>query len=138
MPTPPSEKNKRGTFRDDRDAGKTEIRLAFTNNGPVMPDWMVVGEDDLTVAARSIWDEIHPNVTALGVSECDSPLFARYCHLEASVRALMNSGQLPDMKVMTQLRQMEELLRIAGPKSRVNIKQAKQDDNPFKRNGKRG
>jgi hypothetical protein len=138
-PIPASEKAARGTFRQDRDAHK--VQLVVDNDGPVMPPHMVETEDenDLTKIARAIWVELHPIVTALGASECDSSLFARYCYLEADARALMVQGILPSNGKMTQLRQMEEMLRIAGPKSRVaGAKPMGGDSNPFKRNGKRG
>jgi hypothetical protein len=118
-PIPASEKAQRGTFRQDRDAHK--LQIVASNDGPVMPVHMHESEDEspFVTLARSIWVELHPMVTAMGVSECDSALFARYCFLEADARALMVQGVLPSTAKMTQLRQMEELLRIAGPKSRV-------------------
>ena len=128
-------KEARGTWRPDRDAHKGPT-LVVNNNGPVMPPHM---QDDnaLAIIARSIWEELHPQVTALGIGECDSALFARYCFLEADARSLMANGVLPTMTKMTQLRQMEELLRIAGPKSRISTKPNDNSRNPFSRNGKR-
>ena len=137
-PIPAEEKVARGTFRDDRDAHK--VQLVVDNDGPVMPLHMHEHEDEnsLVTAARRIWVELHPQVTALGVGEPDSALFARYCFLEADCRALMYSGIIPASAKLTQLRQMEELLRIAGPKSRVAGQKPTGDGNPFKRNGRRG
>jgi hypothetical protein len=137
-PIPAHEKEARGTFRADRDAHK--LQLVVDGDGPVMPSHMHESEEEnpLVKIARCIWAELHPIVTAMGARECDSALFARYCFLEADARALMVQGLLPSTGKMTQLRQMEELLRIAGPKSRVGQKPSGGDANPFKRNGKRG
>lgn len=136
-PIPASEKTSRGTFRPDRDAHK--VQLVVDNDGPIMPDYMLPRDDESSLAkiARSIWAELHPIVAAMGVAECDSALFARYCHLEADARALMVQGILPSNVKMTQLRQMEELLRIAGPKSRVGQQKGAGEANPFKQNGRK-
>lgn len=60
-------------------------------------------------------------VMAAGVTDVDSNFLARYCALEAEVRAAFSAkdGELPSAAYLTNLRQMEELLRIAGPKSRI-------------------
>ena len=130
---PIEEKEARGTVRADRDEGR--MTLVVDNNGPVMPDYMIVGGEN-TELARRIWDELHPKVTALGIGECDSALFARYCCLEAATRAMLATGVLPRMANMTQLRQMEEMLRIAGPRSRIGNKTT-EPVNPFRSNGSR-
>lgn len=137
-PIPASEKANRGTWRADRDGHKVQVVLAAENNGPIMPEFLLDDENPLAIIARDIWTRFHPIVTSFGVTEGDSNLFARYCMLEADARALMAQGVLPSTSKMTQLRQMEELLRIAGPKSRVGQKPSGDGGNPFQKNGRRG
>ena len=134
---PLEDKIARGTRRKDRDDHKGPT-LAVSNDGPVMPSYMMDDSNPLAIIARSVWQDLHPKITALGIGDLDVNLFTRYCFLEADVRATMSTGVMPGMAKMTQLRQMEELLRIAGPKSRVTVKQGGPEANPFQRNGKRG
>lgn len=126
----PTEKFNRGTIRPHRDGMKTEI--VVPGNPPIMPDY-------LTVEAIDVWQEVLGRVMAAGVTEVDSALLARYCSLEALVRKAFNAGcEPPPAAYLTVLRQHEELLRIAGPKSRVGgggAANGNQTANPFKRNG---
>lgn len=111
-PETPSTKLARGTFQPVRDGVKTEIIVP--GDPPVRPDY-------LSPAAIDVWQEVIGRVMAAGVTEADSALLARYCALEAEVRAAFAEigGELPSAAYITALRQMEELLRIAGPKSRI-------------------
>lgn len=131
-PEPPSGKLARGTFQPVRDGLKTEV--VVPGNPPVMPDY-------LTAEAELVWQEAIGRVMSAGVTEVDSALFARYCSLEALVRKTFNAaGEPPPAAYLTVLRQHEELLRIAGPKSRVGgggAPDGKTSGNPFARNGHR-
>lgn len=112
-PETPTTKAARGTFQPARDGGKTEI--VVPGDPPMQPDY-------LTPAAIEVWQEVLPRVMAAGVTEVDSALLARYCSLEAEVRiAFRSGGDIPSAAYLTVLRQHEELLRIAGPKSRVGV-----------------
>ncbi|AHE52628.1 hypothetical protein [Sphingomonas sanxanigenens] len=97
--------------------------------------------DYLTPEAIEVWHEVLGRVMAAGVTEVDSALLARYCSLEALVRkAFAAGGEPPPAAYLTVLRQHEELLRIAGPKSRVGsggAADASKPGNPFARNGHR-
>lgn len=129
---PPSSKLARGTFQPVRDGMKTELVVA--GDPPIQPDY-------LTPEAIEVWQEQVGRVMAAGVTEIDSALFARYCSLEALVRKAFNAGgEPPPAAYLTVCRQYEELLRIAGPKSRVGaggkVDGAK-PSNPFARNGHR-
>ena len=127
----PSAKAARGTLRPVRDGMKTEIIVP--GDPPIMPDY-------LTAEAIDVWQEVLGRVMAAGVSEVDSALLARYCSLEALVRkAFKADGEPPPAAYLTVLRQHEELLRIAGPKSRVGggATDGKSTGNPFARNGHR-
>lgn len=107
----PGTKLARGTFQPIRDGLKTEIIVP--GDPPVRPDY-------LTAAAVDVWHEVIGRVMSAGVSEVDSALLARYCSIEAEVRVAFKSGEdLPSAAYLTVLRQYEELLRIAGPKSRI-------------------
>lgn len=128
---PPSTKLARGTFQPVRDGLKTEI--VVPGDPPIMPEY-------LTPDAIVVWQETIGRVMSAGVTECDSSLFARYCSLEAEVRvAFKSGGELPSAAYLTVLRQHEELLRIAGPKSRVGGGGADgaKPANRFARNGAR-
>jgi hypothetical protein len=129
---PPSSKLARGTFQPVRDGARTEIIVP--GDPPIMPDY-------LTAEAIDVWQEVIGRVMAAGVTEIDSALLARYCSLEALVReAFKQGGEPPPAAYLTVLRQHEELLRIAGPKSRVGgggDTNAAKSGNPFKRNGHR-
>ncbi|MDO7841090.1 hypothetical protein [Sphingomonas immobilis] len=129
----PSVKAARGTLRPIRDGLKTEI--VVPGNPPAMPDY-------LTAEAIDVWHEVLGRVMSAGVTEVDSALLARYCSLEALVRKAFNAGgEPPPAAYLTVLRQHEELLRIAGPKSRVGSAGAAdggtKPGNPFARNGHR-
>jgi hypothetical protein len=126
----PTEKAAAGTLRPFRDAGITELIVA--GNPPIAPDYM-------TAEAIDVWQEAIGRVMSAGVTEVDSSLFARYCSLEALVRkAFASGGEPPPAAYLTVLRQHEELLRIAGPKSRVGGgggSDGSKPSNPFQRNG---
>lgn len=130
---PPSTKKARGTFQPVRDGMKTELIVA--GSPPMMPDY-------LTPGAIDVWQEAIGRVMSAGVTEIDSALFARYCSTEALVRAAFKAaGDPPPAAYLTMLRQYEELLRIAGPKSRVTggggTNGGTAPSNPFARNGQR-
>lgn len=131
-PKTPSEKAATGTLRPFRDGLKTEI--VVPGDPPMRPDY-------LTAEAIDVWQEVIGRVMAAGVSEVDSALLARYCSLEALVRKAFNAGGVPPPAAyLTVLRQHEELLRIAGPKSRVGSGGGTHGGttaNPFARNGHR-
>ena len=131
-PETPAVKFDRGTIRPHRDGLKTEIIVP--GNPPVMPDY-------LTAEAIDVWQEVLGRVMAAGVTEVDSAILARYCSLEALVRAAFKAGgDPPPAAYLTVLRQHEELLRIAGPKSRVGGgggADGGKPGNPFQRNGHR-
>jgi hypothetical protein len=130
-PETPSTKIDRGTFQPIRDGVKTEIIVP--GNPPVMPDY-------LTAEAIDVWHEVLGRVMSAGVTEVDSALLARYCSLEALVRKSFNAESAPPSAYLTVLRQHEELLRIAGPKSRVGgggAVNGGSTGNPFARNGHR-
>lgn len=128
----PSAKLARGTFQPVRDGVKTEIIVP--GDPPQMPDY-------LTPEAIEVWGEQIGRVMSAGITEIDSAMFARYCSLEALVRQAFKAGaEPPPAAYLTVLRQHEELLRIAGPKSRVGgggSADAIKSANPFKRNGHR-
>lgn len=131
-PDTPSEKEARGTLRPVRDSGRQEITVP--GDPPMMPEY-------LTPEAIVVWQELLGRVMAAGITEVDSAMFARYCSLEALVRKAFNAGgEPPPAAYLTVLRQHEELLRIAGPKSRVGSGgkvDGSTPGNPFSRNGHR-
>lgn len=125
---PPSTLAARGTFQPCRASGRTEI--VVPGDPPMMPDY-------LTPEAQIVWQEEIGRVMAAGVAEPDSSLFARYCATEALARKAFQQGEAVPASVLTVLRQYAEMLRIAGPKSRVGVGDNGKASNPFARNGAR-
>jgi len=125
---PPAVKRDRGTYRPDRDGGMVEYIVP--GSPPQMPDY-------LSAEATAVWQENIGRVLAAGVTELDSDLFARYCSLEAMLRRAFASGEAPPAAFITAQRQMAELLRIAGPRSRVGVRSEAAATNPFAKHGRR-
>lgn len=118
----------RDTFRPDRHADRGIV--VVQGDPPAMPD-------GLTAEAEIVWQETLGRVMQVGVCEPDSAFLARYCAMEAISRETLAKGEPIPVGVMTALRQYEELMGIAGPKSRVGVKQDGKSSNPFARNGRR-
>lgn len=129
-PEPPGTKLARGTFQPCRDGDK--VQIITPGDPPMMPDYLM---DD--PGAVDVWQETLPRVMAVGATEADSSILARYCAMEARSRETLRGGEPIPASVMTALRQYEELLRIAGPKSRVGVRTDGKPSNPFARNGRR-
>lgn len=127
---PVAQKLARATYSPGRDAGK--VQIITPGDPPEMPAYLQ--RDD---AAMDVWRETLPRVMATGVAEVDSSFLARYCMTEARCREILESGEMVTAAMMTMLRQHEELLGIAGPKSRIGRKPDGQSTNPFTRNGRR-
>jgi phage terminase small subunit len=106
----PELKKARGTFQPCRD--RDEVAVSERMRHPVMPDY-------LTLEAQAVWAEEYERAVTAHVTELDSSLFARYCALEAVVRALLKKSELPTGNLLTELRRMQECLGLAGPSSRV-------------------
>ena len=128
LPELPAVKLARGTFQPCRDGNKVQMIVA--GDPPQMPDF-------LTPEAVDVWQETVGRVMGVGVAEPDSSFLARYCSMEALSRKTLGNGDPIPASVMTALRQMEELLGIAGPKSRIGRVTDGKSSNPFARNGKR-
>lgn len=127
-PETPGTKLARGTFKPHRDAQK--VQLIASDDPPQMPDY-------LTPEAEIVFQETVGRVMHAGVAEADSSLLGRYCAMEALSRETLAKGEPIPASVMTALRQMEELLGIAGPRSRVGRVTDGKSSNPFARNGRR-
>ena len=127
-PMTPGAKLARGTFQPCRDADKVQMIVA--GDPPQMPEF-------LTPQAEIVWQETVGRVMQVGVAEPDSSFLARYCAMEALSRETLGKGDPIPASIMTALRQMEELLGIAGPKSRIGRVTDGNSANPFARNGRR-
>ena len=131
----------RGTFRSDRHGDRGV--LVMQGDPPKIPDPVAFNEETseiastLTPQAQIVWQETLPRVMAVGVCEPDSAFLARYCSMEAISRETLSKGVPIPTALMTALRQMEELLGIAGPKSRIGRTTDGKPSNPFARNGRR-
>lgn len=122
----PSEKKAKGTFQPVRDAGR--IQIIEPMSMPQRPDW-------LTSEAGEIWlDDVGRVKLA---TEADSNLFANYCTLQgAIVKAVRAGGDMPPMAAFAEVRKMQELLGIAGARSRVGVApEGGKPGNGFARNG---
>lgn len=129
-PEPTGTKLARGTFQPCRDGTKVEIVTA--GDPPLMPDYLA---DD--PEAVEVWHDTIGRVMAIGVCEADSDFLARYCAAEAQARRVFKNDGMLTAPMLTALRQMGELLGIAGPKSRIGRIANGKPANPFSRNGRR-
>lgn len=130
----------RGTYRPDRDANK--VQVVVPSDPPRIPDPVAVDEEGsplptLTPQAWVVWNETLPRAMNVGVTEADSAILSRYCSMEAISREQLSKGHPVPAAVMGCLRQMEELLGIAGPKSRVGRAIVGKSTNPFERHRRR-
>lgn len=124
----PSEKKAKGTYQPVRDSGRVEIIEPMST--PRQPDW-------LTAEAQEVWlDDVGRSKL---VTESDSYLFANYCTLQgAIVKAIRSGGEMPPMAAFAEVRKMQELLGIAGARSRVGVApDGGKAGNVFARNGSR-
>jgi hypothetical protein len=133
----PSTALARGTFRGDRHVDRGIV--VAKGDPPQVPDPVAVKAEtsellpSLTPQAQIVWNETLPRVMAVGVCEADGSFLARYCSMEALSRETLSLGQPIPASMMTALRQMEEMLGIAGPKSRIGRIQDGKPSNPFDR-----
>lgn len=84
----PAAKALAGTFRADRHADITEIATP-AKSAPIPPRY-------LTKEARAVWREELDRVTACGITDADSSLFARYCTMEPSHPSQADEAGSPD------------------------------------------
>ena len=109
----PKTKQLTGTFRKDRHGDIAPIVAELVQVGPVQPRY-------LTAEAKLVWAEEIKRVTAMGATEADSSMFARYCEMEAAFRvAIMAGGDFPSGVMLTELRRYAELFGIGGVRSRL-------------------
>src|SRR5689334_9801786 len=111
-PEPVDTKLARGTFQPCRDGSKVQVISA--GDPPMMPEYL--NEDPEAV---EIWQDTIGRVMTIGVCEVDSAFLARYCAAEAQMRRVFKNDAKLTAPMLTALRQMEELMGIAGPKSRI-------------------
>ena len=129
-PLAPSEKESRGTLIPSRDAGRGEI--IAPNETVCRPDW-------LTAEGEMVWIDDFPRVQSVsGAREVDTTLFGNYCNLQGMINRRWGQDECPPITAMTEVRRMQEALRIAGPSSRVTKGgDEPKSGNPFKRHGQR-
>lgn len=124
----PGTKLQRGTFRQDRDAGRVE--LFAPSDPPIAPDW-------LTEAGRDVWlDDIGRVLTVGTVTELDSTLFATYCNMAGALTLAWRAGEVPPVTAISEVRKMQEMFGLAGTRSRIGVKDDKKSSNPFASNGR--
>lgn len=88
--------------------------------------------DHLSADAQAVWVENLGRVMQGGITEADSDAYATYCELTAAERKAWKAGEVPPSGALTELRKLRELLRIAGPSSRIGMKTpALKPANPF-------
>jgi hypothetical protein len=125
-PLDSTEKEARGTDQPARNRTVTVFERAAL---PQQPDW-------LTEDGQHVWlDNIGRVSTSRGAAELDSDLFANFCNLQGAIVKAWRVGEVPPITALMEVRKMMELLRIAGPSSRV-VKVSdgeKPAGNPFNR-----
>ena len=115
-----------GTFRPHRDRFKVEVLTSCTL--PVKPDW-------LTATGDLIWHDNIARAATIGITEHDSVVFAIFCNLTGEIAQAMRAGKMVSIAAQTEVRRLAELLGLAGPKSRVIVKNPPPETglNPFAR-----
>lgn len=127
-PAAPSEKQRRGTYRRDRDGAVVEVTAADAL--PIQPEW-------LTEAGRDAWLDNIGRVSSTGkATELDSALFGQFCNLLGAVNLAWAAGDVPPISALAELRRFGELFGLAGGSSRLGTSAVKKD-NPFLVNGAR-
>lgn len=107
----PAEKKARGTFQPVRHADV--VQIVEPTALPLQPEW-------LTEDGRQVWlDNIGRVSSVHGAREVDSDLFANFCNLQGAVAKVWRSGEVPPITALMETRKLMEMLRIAGPSSRV-------------------
>jgi hypothetical protein len=121
-----SEKVARGTLRKCRERNVVEITAP--DELPTMPAW-------LTPEGEAEWADLLPRVAA-AASEVDSALLGVLANLQGALAACWRAGEVPPTGAITEHRKLSEAFGIAGPRSRVIVKPAPKEPNPFARNGR--
>jgi len=123
----PSEKRAKGTFQPSRDGNRVQVIEPMST--PQQPDW-------LTDEAQEIWlDDIGRVKLA---TESDSTLFANYCSLQGAIVKAIRVGEMPPISAFAEVRKMQEVLGIAGARSRVGVApEGGKAGNVFAKNGAR-
>ena len=107
----PAEKRARGTFQPYRDG--SAVQIIQPTALPQQPDW-------LTEEGKNVWlDNIGRVSSVLGAAEVDSDLFANFCNLQGAITKAWRASEVPPVSALMEARKMMEMLRIAGPSSRV-------------------
>lgn len=70
--------------------------------------------DYLTATAKDVWFEEIERVVAHGITAEHSSTFARYCSMEAAVRAAFAAGEVPRAAMLSEVRKLSEMLGIGG------------------------
>lgn len=107
----PDEKRARGTFQPVRHS--SQVQVVEPTALPQQPDW-------LTEAGSQVWlDNIGRVSSVRGAREVDSDLFGNFCNLQGAVAKAWRLNEVPPVTALMEVRKMMEMLRIAGPSSRV-------------------
>lgn len=124
-----------GTLRRDRHGGQVEIMVG----GALFPPGALpVRPEGLSAQAEAVWEENIGRVSSTRLAtEIDSDLFANYCRLQGAINDCWSLGDVPPAAHLMEARRMQELLGIAGAKSRVVKLSEPAKANPFLRNGRR-
>jgi hypothetical protein len=100
-----------GTFQTSRHTGRSQVVEASA-----LPQM----SDGLTEEGQQVWlDNIGRVAAVHGANEFDSDLFGNYCNAQGQIRKAFREGGCPRVQLLSEVRKMQELLRIAGPSSRV-------------------
>lgn len=123
----PSEKKAKGTYQPVRDGNRIEIIEPMSM--PQRPDW-------LTSEAGEVWLDDVGRVRL--ATESDSTLFANYCTLQGGILKAIRANEMPPVAAFAEVRKLQEVLGIAGARSRVGVKSGDgKTGNVFGRNGSR-
>lgn len=109
----PEEKSARGTLQPCR-AGAAAVTIADPGSLPQRPEW-------LTPAGEAVWLDVIGRISSVkGAAEVDSDLVGNYCNLQGMIVLAWKAGAVPPITALMEARKLQEMLRIAGPSSRIS------------------
>ncbi|MGC8526150.1 hypothetical protein [Acidiphilium sp.] len=130
-PATPAEHVARGTRRKDRHSALVDLTAV------VEPGALPVRPDDLSADAEAVWADNIGRVSETRLAtEIDSDFFPNYCRLQGAINACWRVGEVPPAAHLMEARRMQEMIGIAGARSRIGQMPAKPAPNPFLMNGR--
>lgn len=125
-PKTPEVKMLAGTLHVERDGGK--VTITSPNAMPLLPGYV-------TPDGVEVWERELPRaLTARGIDELDSGMFANFCNIQGEIEAAWRRGDEPSVGRLDLVRKMAEQFGLYGLRSRI-VSGDSGKANAFARNG---